>query len=137
MSIFCVLPAFDDFFEGEETRSEARAAVKTDDEGAAAPVVRDFLSSPTAEEEEARAAFERAKEQLEQERGRFAEERATWEAGRVEAEEAFKDAHLQVRGACSLVCSLVCSVCSFVCSVCSFVCCCLLCWVDWVLGAGC
>ena len=72
------------------TRSEARAAVKTDDEGAAAPVVRDFLSSPTAEEEEARAAFERAKEQLERERGRFAEERATWEAGRVEAEEAFK-----------------------------------------------
>ena len=64
--------------------------MKTDDEGAAAPVVRDFLSSPTAEEEEARAAFERAKEQLERERGRFAEERATWEAGRVEAEEAFK-----------------------------------------------
>ena len=52
-------------------------------------VVRDFVSSPTPEEEEARAAFERAKANLKQDERRFAEERAAWEAQQRAAEEAF------------------------------------------------
>ena len=76
--------------EREAASAEARGVKMEDEEGASVPVVRDFLSSPTAEEEEARGAFERAKEQLERERERFAEERAAWEARRAEAEEAFK-----------------------------------------------
>jgi len=76
--------------EREAASAEARGVKMEDEEGASVPIVRDFLSSPTAEEEEARGAFERAKEQLERERERFAEERAAWEARRAEAEEAFK-----------------------------------------------
>lgn len=53
-------------------------------------VVRDFISSPSAEEQKARAAFEQAKANLTQSERRFAEEKAAWRAQRDAAEEAFK-----------------------------------------------
>ena len=60
-------------------------------------VVRDFVTSPTPEEEEARAAFERAKANLKQDEQRFAKERAAWEARQTAAEEAFKAECEEVR----------------------------------------
>ena len=80
-------------FEALESRlwSETEEAERRSfDDVRSGTVVRDFVSSSTAEEEEARAAFERAKASLASERQRFADERAAWEAKRDDAEEAFK-----------------------------------------------
>ena len=73
-----------------ETKAKEEAERRSFDDARSGTVVRDFVSSPTAEEEEARAAFERAKASLASERRRFADERAAWEARRDDAEEAFK-----------------------------------------------
>jgi len=73
-----------------ETKAKEEAERRSFDDVRSGTVVRDFVSSSTAEEEEARAAFERAKASLASERQRFADERAAWEAKRDDAEEAFK-----------------------------------------------
>ena len=56
-----------------ETKAKEEAERRSFDDVRSGTVVRDFVSSSTAEEEEARAAFERAKASLASERQRFAD----------------------------------------------------------------